>query len=365
MANAGDLLGSLPQNKMTELVAETRPKIIAEYHGSLIGGHKGITKTYCRIRERYTWPGLREEISEFIRGCRSCIEQKLVRARTREPMLITDTPTEPFEKVSHDTVGELPTTPNGNIHILTMQDNFSKYCIAVPISDLETTTIAHAVATSLFSQYGTPRYILTDRGGSFISKLMKHLERLFNVKQLTTSGYRPQTNGSLERSHIVLTDYIKHYTADYDDWDRLLPFAMFALNTSVHEAINFTPYELVFGRVARTPSSFPQGTELETYGSYLRDLIVTITEIQKIAYKNFTKAKSRSKEQYKKIRPLNAKIGDTVYALKEIRDGKFDSRATRLYTVAGFTKNNNLILETEDGKLLGFLSRIIGPELDS
>ena len=387
MANAGDLLGSLPQNKMTELVAEisrggnititlchgkievppveTRPKIIAEYHGSLIGGHKGITKTYCRIRERYTWPGLREEISEFIRGCRSCIEQKLVRARTREPMLITDTPTEPFEKVSHDTVGELPTTPNGNIHILTMQDNFSKYCIAVPISDLETTTIAHAVATSLFSQYGTPRYILTDRGGSFISKLMKHLERLFNVKQLTTSGYRPQTNGSLERSHIVLTDYIKHYTDDYDDWDRLLPFAMFALNTSVHEAINFTPYELVFGRVARTPSSFPQGTELETYGSYLRDLIVTITEIQKIAYKNFTKAKSRSKEQYKKIRPLNAKIGDTVYALKEIRDGKFDSRATRLYTVAGFTKNNNLILETEDGKLLGFLSRIIGPELDS
>ena len=189
-------------------------------------------------------------------------------------MLITDTPAEPFDKVSLDTVGKLPTTPHGNRHILTMQDNFSKYCIAVPIPNLKTTTIAHAVATNLFSQYGAPRAILTDRGGSFVSKLMRKLEGLFNVKQLTTSGYRPQTNGSLERSHIVLTDYIKHYASDYDDWDRLLPFAMFAYNTSVHEATNFTPYELVFGRIARTPSSFPQGEELETYGSYLRDLIV-------------------------------------------------------------------------------------------
>ena len=83
-----------------------------------------------------------------------------------------------------------------------MQNNFSKYYIAVPIPVLKTTTIAHAVATTLFSQYGVPRYILTDRGGSFISKIMKHLERLFKVKELITSGYRPQIKESLERSHI-------------------------------------------------------------------------------------------------------------------------------------------------------------------
>ena len=233
MANSGDLLGSLPQNKMTKLVAgifrgdnititpchgkievppvEIQPQVVAKYYRSVIGDCKGITKTYRRIRERYTWPGLRDEISEFIRGCRSCLEEKLVRARTRELMLITNTPAEPFEQVSLDTVGKLPTTPNGNRNILTMQDNFSKYCIAVPIPDLKTTTVAHSVATTLFSLYDAPKYILTDRGGSFISKLMKHMERLLNVKQLTTSGYRPKTNGSLGRSYIVLTDYIKYY----------------------------------------------------------------------------------------------------------------------------------------------------------
>ena len=373
MANSGDLLGSLPQNKMAELLTqlfrcgdatitlchgrievppeELRPQIIAEFHGSLIGGHKGITKTYRRIRERYTWPRLRDDVTEYIRGCRSCLEQKLVRARTREPMVITDTPAEPFDKVSLDTVGKLPTTPNGNRHILTMQDNFSKYCIAIPIPDLKTTTIAHAVATKLFAQYGAPRCILTDRGGSFISELMKKLENIFKVKQLTTSGYQPQTNGSLERSHIVLTDYIKHYANNYDDWDQLLPFAMFAYNTSVHEATNFTPYELVFGRVARIPSSFLQGEETETYGVYLRDLIVRINEIQKLAAKSLIKAKLRSKEAYdKRARPLNAKLEDQVYVVKDTREGKFDSRAHGPYTILGFTAKGNATLETENGE---------------
>ena len=225
-------------------------------------------------------------------------------------MLITGTPAEPFDKVSLHTVEKLP-TPNGNCHILTMQDNFSKYCIANPIPNLKTTTIAHAVSTTLFSEHGIPRAILTDRGESFVSKLMRKLEKLFIVKQLTTSGYRPQTNGLLERSHILLTDYIEHYANDYHDWDRLLPFAKFAHNTSVQEATNFKPYELVSGPIAKTPSSFPQSEKLETYGFYLRDLIVRLSETRKIAARNLVLAKVRSKEAYdQKSRPLKGKIGD-------------------------------------------------------
>ena len=118
----GNITITLCHGKIEVPPVEIRQKVIAEYHGS----HKGITKTCRRIRERYTWPGLRDEITEFIRGCRYCLEQKLVRARTRESVLITDTPTEPFEKVSLDTVGKLPTTLNGNRHILKLQDNFSQ-----------------------------------------------------------------------------------------------------------------------------------------------------------------------------------------------------------------------------------------------
>ena len=116
-------------------------------------------------------------------------------------MLITSTPLDTFDKVSLGTVGKLPTTPDGNKHILTMQDNLSKYCIAVPIPDILATTVAHAIAKYLFSQYGASRAILTDRVGSFITNLLRKLSKIFRVRQITTSEYRPQSNpGSLERA---------------------------------------------------------------------------------------------------------------------------------------------------------------------
>ena len=96
-------------------------------------------------------------------------------------MLITDTPLDTFDKVFLDTLGKMPTTPDGNKHILTMQDNLSTYCIVVLIPDISANTVAHAIAKHLFSQYGAPRVILTDRG----------------------------ENSSLERSHAVLMDYIR------------------------------------------------------------------------------------------------------------------------------------------------------------
>ena len=54
----GNITITLCHGKIEVPPVEIRPNIIAEYRGSLIGGHKGITKTYRRIRERYTWPGL-------------------------------------------------------------------------------------------------------------------------------------------------------------------------------------------------------------------------------------------------------------------------------------------------------------------
>lgn len=37
-----------------------RQRIIAESHASTFGGHKGVTKTYHRIRENYRWNLLKQ-----------------------------------------------------------------------------------------------------------------------------------------------------------------------------------------------------------------------------------------------------------------------------------------------------------------
>ena len=67
--------------------------------------------------------------------------------------------------------------------------------------------------------------------------------------------------------------------------------------------------------------------------------------------RNLIKAKAHSKEAYdRKSRPLKGKIGHQVYTIKEVREGKFDSRRERPFRIVGFTENNNVILEDEDGK---------------
>lgn len=270
-----------------------------------------MTKIYRRVRERFYWPKMRDDIKGFIRKCSSCQERNLVHVKTRKPMLITDTSAEPFEKIALDTVGPLPTTPRNNKHILTIQDNLTKYCVTVPVPNIKDEFIAHALVTNFTLKYGAPRVILTDRGTSFVNSLFTEVRRLFKTKHITTSSYRPQSNGALARSHMVLADYIKHYIEEFDDWDELIPFAMFSYNTAVHEGTNFTPYELVFGKLARKPSSFPTYEKLTTYNSYLGDLISRLTEMQDIAGEQLKLSKQKSKEFYdRKVRPFTGKIGD-------------------------------------------------------
>ena len=57
-------------------------------------------------------------------------------------MVITNTPTTAFEKISMDIVGPLPESKYGDIYILTIQDDFTKYSSAIPLPNQQASTIA-------------------------------------------------------------------------------------------------------------------------------------------------------------------------------------------------------------------------------
>ena len=150
-----------------------------------------------------------------------------------------------------------------------------------------------------------------------------------------------------------MMDYIRTYAETYDDWDQLLPFAMFAYNTSIHEATKFTPFEIVFGKTARTPSSFPDHEKLETYGTYLQELVLRLSEIKLIAAKNLITAKDHSKENYdRKVKPFLGNVGDQVFVKKEAKTHRqLDNIYHGTYTLINILDKNNAILEKPDGKL--------------
>ena len=57
-------------------------------------------------------------------------------------MFITDTPTTAFEKILMHLVGPLSERKSGNLYILTIQDNFTKYSLSIPLPNHQAGTIA-------------------------------------------------------------------------------------------------------------------------------------------------------------------------------------------------------------------------------
>ena len=231
-----------------------------------------MNQTYHKIRERYYWKRMRRDITEYVHTS-ICDEWKINRVQTKTPLLISDTSLESFQKVSIDTVGVLPTTPSGIRHLLRMQCHFTKFVICVPLTDIRATTIADALARHVICQFGAPTTILSDQGLSFLSNIIAAMFRIFKIKHLITSSYFPSTNVMLERNHAGLLDFIRAYAEQYDDWDKLAPFACFSFNTSTHSATGYSPFELVYGCVARLLTHIPSYEKMRTYNIYLQDLI--------------------------------------------------------------------------------------------
>ncbi|KAL6416428.1 hypothetical protein ACFW04_013485 [Cataglyphis niger] len=154
---------------------------------------------------------MKAEVQSFIQNCRPCQLKKLVRVKTKQPMVLADTPDSAFDKVSMDIMGPLPTTRSGNSYILTIQDLLSKYSLAVPLKHAGAIDVADAFINEFICTFGAPKAILTDQGSHFLNSLMRNVARKFKIRHFRTTAYRPQSNGSVERSHQVLWEYLKHY----------------------------------------------------------------------------------------------------------------------------------------------------------
>jgi len=337
---------------------DLRPIIIGEMDCLPTGGHRGVTKTYNRIKHNYYWENLKSDVQRYIQQCLQCQLKKLVRVKTKQLMVITDTPGSSFDKVAMDIVGPLPKTERGNEYILTLQDQLTKFCMGIPLPDQTSETIAEAFVDRFICVLGAPKAILTDQGRNFINDLMKKVAKIFRIRKFRTTAFHPQSNGSLERSHHALGEYLKQYANEQKQWDRWIGLAMFNYNTSVHEATKHTPYELVFGKIARVPSNELLSPEdkLANYDEYLINLVTQLHAIQTNARENVIEAKVKSKKHYdKKINPRTFKPGDRVFLLKGPKPGTFGDQYTGPHEVLEILNKNNIKIRIKKN------SRIVHP----
>jgi transposase InsO family protein len=301
---------------------DEKRNILAEFHDSQLGGHRGAKPTVKRIKDRgFTWNTIEKDVKNYIKNCEQCQKNKILR-KTKLPLKVTDTPSEPWVKVAIDVVGPLPTTMQGNVYILTVQDNFSKFLVTISMKSQTAEETAENFVKAVILKYGIPRFLLSDQGSNFMSKLFANVKKSLRIKTLRTSAFHPQTNGALERAHRPLKDFLKNFINEaQNNWDELLPFAEFVYNTYQNEATKFEPSFLMFGRKFNLPSAFVAESEAKpfySYDDYAKQLTHNLKQACRIAKENLEKRKIVQKQNYdKKLNEVNFKLGDQVLLLNE------------------------------------------------
>ena len=298
---------------------QDRDKVFKQFHELPTAGHRGIRATISRIKQYFYWEKLKEFVTEKIQLCLNCQLRKISRRKCRMPLCLTDCPGTAFERISIDIVGPLPKSETGYQYIFTMQDQLTKFLVAVPILNTETSTIATAFINRFICLFGVPKIVISDRGSNLVSKLMNAVARRFKISRITTTAYNPAANGAIERAHGVIGEYLRNYTKRYSDWDKYIDLCTFCYNNTIHTAHSYTPFELTFGFLARMPSeaNIKESEKLPTYKNYLVDLVSRLVGIRKLANENLHKAKIASKQQYdKKVNIVDFEVGNIVYLAK-------------------------------------------------
>lgn len=150
-----------------------------------------------------------------------------------------------------------------------------------------------------------------------MSQVFKQVRKLFKIQKATSSAYHPESNGSLERSHKVLVEYLRCFCAEkQSEWERWIPFAIFVYNTTPHTATKFTPFELVYGSLANLPGALQKAptSPLCNYEDFLLNTKYKMQVTHEIARKNLIKDKEEQKEKFdnKKANHVDFKEGTEV-----------------------------------------------------
>ncbi len=232
-----------------------RKDVLFACHDHLLsGGHLGVQRTFDKIRARYYWAGLYRDVQEWCTNCRECTMRK-ERHDLRLPVMSVPIPAEPWEFVSVDVMGPFVSARgSGNKFIVVYCDHLTRYVETIAMRVQDTKSLARGLVERVMCRHGCPRVLLSDRGLPFLSELAHEVYRLLRVSKLDTAGYRPQTNGLVERFNQTFATMLSMYVnSRHNDWDVYLPYLTFAYNTGVHPATKETPFYLVHGREPRMP----------------------------------------------------------------------------------------------------------------
>uniref|UniRef100_A0A914HU08 RNA-directed DNA polymerase n=1 Tax=Globodera rostochiensis TaxID=31243 RepID=A0A914HU08_GLORO len=230
--------------------ANFRDNLVKQRHEGKCAGHMSSKKIYLQLTEQYFWPNMLKDCVKLHESCRICAHTK--DARANEPPLKVAQTSEPFEMLCIDILDIGPSQSDFK-YICVMVDHFTKYMIAEPIRDKSAESVSKVLVEKMILIYGSPKKIHSDRGKEFVNATIEEITKILGIERSVTAGYDPQANGLVERMNRIIIGMLKKSTSSCWTWDERLPYIVFSYNITPTKTTQFSPFSLVFGKLARFP----------------------------------------------------------------------------------------------------------------
>jgi len=320
-------------------------------------GHLGVTKTYTKVRNRYFWPKMSAETMSYVQQCEVCARANKGQG-AKIPLQPLPVPTGPLERI-HIDILSISVPSQGAKYILVIICAFSKYVIARPLKKKTSRSVAKAFFQHYILLFGLPAQayltVTQDNGGEFVGNFNKTLQHMLGIKSSFITPYSPASNGMVEKANRTLLSILRRYAMkEANKWAHYLPYAAMAINSACSETTGSSPFELLHGVVMREaidlqitkPATFV-AKEQETAHRYWT---THLGKIRSLARDQIFKAKSAQKKQYDRYaKPMDCKLGDTVYlkrsAVGLTEDPKLRPMYSGPYEIHRFVSPTNVLLK--------------------
>lgn len=242
------------RNYVIALPQQLRTQVLQDFHDDpMSGGHLNADKTYKKIKDKYYWFKMRNDIEQYIRSCDSCQKRKIPNLKPPGFLQPIAPTLNPFTRVQADIIG--PLCPSNKYkYILCVTCVSTRMAFVFPLTTADAPSVAKCLI-KLINTYGVFNILQTDRGTPFTAQIIHNLHTALGMCQIFSSAYSPNVNGLVEAFNKTLINIISHYVRENPSkWSNYLQQAAFVYNNTSHSCHNYKPSYLFFGFEPKMPS---------------------------------------------------------------------------------------------------------------
>nr|GEY02967.1 reverse transcriptase domain-containing protein [Tanacetum cinerariifolium] len=251
-----------------------------------------------------------------------------------------------FDVWGIDFMGPFPSS-KGNKYILVVVDYLSKWveAKALPTNDAR---VVVKFLKSLFSQFGIPKAIISDRGTQFCNDQFAKIMSKYGVTHRLSTAYHPQTSGQVEVTNRGLKRILERTVGENRAlWSDKLEDNLWEFQTTFKTPVGCTPYQLVYRKACHLPLELKHKAfwalkhanfDLKTADDHRKLQLNELSELRDQAYENSLIYKERTKKLHdEKIKNRIFNVDDQVLLFNsrlKTLSGKLKSRWSGPFTIS-------------------------------